>query len=270
MRLSHDGGREKGTRDKMIMLKRIVSVMVSCVFISMVCIPAAHADDAQGSIDLNVQSSENSSVQSLNNDGDASGKAGAEPFNPCKQVSSYTLSYESYMTNEIPPRPGTMVNTVYGFYVVDADSCMPLSNVHVFDGTEAYNRYTDENGYVQSEAHWGADDEMFEQREWWRNDTAFTVYSPDGYNTPVVNISCNESGLRELKDCHAADSTLNAAVFVDSRKLVGTVLLSKHYVPPVPVLTSFPMTGKYALTIVISLVLIAGISMVFIHRYGRK
>lgn len=78
----------------MTMLKRIVSVMVSCVFISMVCIPAAYADDAQGSIDLNVQSSENSSVQSLNNDGDASGKAGAEPFNPCKQVSSYTLSYD--------------------------------------------------------------------------------------------------------------------------------------------------------------------------------
>lgn len=252
------------------MLKRIVCLMVSCVFISMVCIPAAHADDAQGSIDLNVQSSENSSVQSLNNDGDASGKAGAEPFNPCKQVSSYTLSYESYTTSEIPPRPGTMVNTVYGFYVVDADSCMPLSNVHVFDGTEAYNRYTDENGYVQSEAHWGADNETFEQRKWWRLDAAFQVYSPDGYNTPVVNISCNESLLRELKDCHAADSTLNAAVFVDSRKLVGTVLLSKHYVPPEPVLTSFPMTGKYALTIVISLVLIAGISMVFIHRYGRK
>lgn len=112
--------------------------------------------------------------------------------------------------------------------------------------------------------------ETFEQREWWRLDAAFKVYSPDGYNTPVVNISCNESLLRELKDCHAADSTLNAAVFVDSRKLVGTVLLSKHYDPPEPVLTSFPMTGKYALTIVISMVLIAGISMVFIHSYGRK
>ena len=41
----------------MTMLKRIVSVMVSCVFISMVCIPAAHADDVSGSIDLNVQPS---------------------------------------------------------------------------------------------------------------------------------------------------------------------------------------------------------------------
>lgn len=255
----------------MAMLKRITCAIVSILIVSMVCIPAAHADDAQGSITFNVQPSPDSnSVQALNNDGDASGKAGAEPFNPCKQVSSYTLSYESYITDEIPPRHGTTANTVYGFHVVDADSCMPLSNVHVFDGTLAYNRHTDENGYVQSEAHWGADDEMFEQREWWRNDTAFKVYSPGGYNTPVVNISCNESLVRELKDCHAADSTLNAAVFVDSRKLVGTVLLSKHYVPPEPVLTSFPITGKYTLSIVISLVLIAGITIIFIHRYGRK
>lgn len=128
MRLSHDGGREEGTGKRVItMFKRLLCLMVSCVFISMVCIPAAHADDAQGSIDLNVQYSENSSVQSLNN-----------------------------------------------------------------------------------------------------------------------------------------------AVFVDSRKLVGTVLLSKHYVPPEPVLTSFPITGKYTLPIVISLVLIAGITIIFIHKYGRK
>ena len=48
----------------MTMLKRIVCLMVSCVFISMVCIPAAHADDAQGSITFNVQPSPDSnSVQ---------------------------------------------------------------------------------------------------------------------------------------------------------------------------------------------------------------
>ena len=255
----------------MTMLKRIVCLMVSCVFISMVCIPAAHADNTSGSIDLNVQPSPDSnSVQALNNDGDASGKAGAEPFNPCKQVSSYTLSYESYMTDEsrLVLEQWSIQYMVFMLLmlilVCRCPMCMYLMEQRLIIVIRMrmvmFNRRL--IGALMMRC--------FEQREWWRNDTAFKVYSPDGYNTPVVNISCNESLLRELKDCHAADSTLNAAVFVDSRKLVGTVLLSKHYVPPEPVLTSFPMTGKYALTIVISLVLIAGISMVFIHRYGRK
>ena len=65
MCLSHDGGREEGTGKRVItMFKRLLCLMVSCVFISMVCIPAAHADDAQGSITFNVQlSPDSNSVQ---------------------------------------------------------------------------------------------------------------------------------------------------------------------------------------------------------------
>lgn len=71
-----------------------------------------------------------------------------------------------------------------------------------------------------------------------------------------------------LVSCHGGDDKKDN-VELDSTGIVSTVYL-KPIKPEHQILSSFPVTGKYALSIVISLVLIAGISMVFIHRYGRK
>lgn len=113
----------------MTMLKRIVCLMVSCVFISMVCIPAAHADNTSGSIDLNVQPSPDSnSVQALNDDAPVNGnglkKQSSMNDVKCHRNATYHVKYETWKGL----KRGTLT---YGVYVLNAITCGPIKNAKV-------------------------------------------------------------------------------------------------------------------------------------------
>lgn len=252
----------------MTMLKRIVSVMVSCVFISMVCVPSAHADDATGSITLDVQPAPDNSVQSLNDDAPVNGnglkKQSSMNDVKCRRNATYHVKYETWKGL----KRGTLT---YGVYVLNTITCEPIKNakVKLLFSTEGR---TNANGYAEITGYAG----MYVSDS---DNTWTQVYEPIGlsplrhYYTPESsnnNVNCMVSERNEVKDCKGNTLTYNN-YYIDGNGLIGAVLLYPDPSdPPEPVLTSFPMTGKYALTIVISMVLIAGISMVFIHRYGRK
>ena len=252
----------------MTMLKRIVCLMVSCVFISMVCIPAAHADDAQGSITLDVQPAPGNSVQALNDDAPVNGnglkKQSSMNDVKCHRNATYHVKYETWKGL----KRGTLT---YGVYVLNAITCGPIKNAKVNLLYSAGGK-TNANGYAEITGYAG----MYVSDS---DNTWTQVYEPIGlyplrhYYTPESsnnNVNCMVSERNEVKDCKGNTLTYNN-YYIDGNGLIGAILLYPDSSdPPEPVLTSFPMTGKYALTIVISMVLIAGISMVFIHRYGRK
>lgn len=251
----------------MTMLKRIVSVMVSCVFISMVCVPSAHADDATGSITLDVQSAPDNSVQALNDDAPVNGnglkKQSSMNDVKCHRNATYHVKYETWKGL----KRGTLT---YGVYVLNAITCGPIKNakVQLLFSTEGR---TNANGYAEITGYAGV--YVSDSDNTWTQ-----VYEPISisplrhYYTPEssdTDVNCMVSERNEVKDCKV--NKQSDFYYIDGNGLIGAVLLYPDPSdPPEPVLTSFPMTGKYALTIVISLVLIAGISMVFIHRYGRK
>lgn len=68
--------------------------------------------------------------------------------------------------------------------------------------------------------------------------------------------------------CKSYDEKYNDDFIIGNDGLINTIYF--HVEPEHQILSSFPITGKYTLPIVISLVLIAGITIIFIHRYGRK
>ena len=246
------------------MLKRIVSVMVSCVFISMVCIPSAHADDATGSITLDVQSAPDNSVQALNDDAPVNGNGLKKQRSmndvKCHRNATYHVKYETWKGL----KRGTLT---YGVYVLNIITCEPIKNakVQLLFSTEGR---TNANGYAEITGYAG----MYVSDS---DNTWTQVYEPIGlyplrhYYTPGISnndVNCMVSERNEVKDCKG-----NNNYYIDGNGLIGAVLLYPDPSdPPEPVLTLFPMTGKYTLSIVISMVLIAGITIIFIHRYGRK
>lgn len=267
----------------MLMLKRIVSVMVSCVFISMVCIPAAHADDVSGSIDLNVQPSPVEPRKMARDGGITDG--GAEVLGKCGVQGKYETS------NVVLPEEnkGYISATITeGFYVLDYDSCKPIQGVHVIDFALNYPEgTTDGNGYVEyTKSYFSVGFADFV------NSFVYGMVMPDGYgpvcsNAPAWTASygtmCNENTLNTepywghpvrckvrqqlgiVKDCA---TTLSGNVVISNGHVQAFLL--KKIPPKTALLSSFPITGKYTIPIVIGMILIAGISIVFIHRYGRK
>lgn len=273
----------------MAMLKRITCAIVSILIVSMVCIPAAHADDAQGSITFNVQPSPDSnSVQASPRmkarDGGIT-DGGAEVLGKCGVQGKYETS------NVVLPEEnkGYISATITeGFYVLDYDTCKPIQGVHVIDSALNYPEgTTDGNGYVEYiKSYFSVGSADF------GNSYVYGVVMPDGYgpvcsNAPAWTASygtmCNENTLNTepywghpvrckvrkqlgiVKDCA---TTLSGNVVISNGHVQAFLL--KKIPPKTALLSSFPITGKYTLPIVISLVLIAGITIIFIHRYGRK
>ena len=68
--------------------------------------------------------------------------------------------------------------------------------------------------------------------------------------------------------CKSYDEKYNDDFIIGNDGLINTIYF--HAEPEHKILFSFPITGKYTLPIVISLVLIVGITIIFIRRYGRK
>lgn len=251
----------------MTMLKRIVSVMVSCVFISMVCIPAAHADDATGSIDLNITPSQNDDVQPLNGNGIVNGngmkKQRSMEDDKCYRNATYHVKYETW--NGL--KRGMLT---YGVYILNYQTCKPIKGAEVKILSKAL-KTTDENGYVEitDRSRYISD----EENTWNEVYMPIGVFPLEHYYTPESsnnNVNCMVSERNEVKDCKGNTLSYNY-YYIDSNGLIGAILLPPDPSdPPEPVLTSFPMTGKYTLLIVISMIVIAGITIIFIRRYGRK
>lgn len=251
----------------MTMLKKLLCLMVSCVFISMVCVPMAHADNTTGSIDLNITPSQNDDVQPLNGNGIVNGngmkKKRSMEDTKCYRNATYHVKYE---TNEY----GTRGVLTYGVYILNYQTCKPIKGAKVQILSKAL-KTTDENGYVEitDRSRYISDEE----------NTWNEVYGPIGvmplnhYYVPQDdhnNNYCMVSERNEVKDCKENTLSYNY-YYIDGNGLIGAILLPPDPSdPPEPVLTSFPITGKYTLSIVISMVLIAGISIVFIHRMWRK
>lgn len=251
------------------MVKRIVSVMVSCVFISMVCIPAAHADDATGNIDLNVQPSPDSnSVQ-------------ASP-----RMKARDGGAEVHDTRKF--HDDTDFKFKYCFMVEDYETHEPVSAIHYSAGSmslkasepNAVNLNFNEDSNVKGKYCYSFNGKTTDSSwKYWTND----IYDSNGalYGTmrdtgdwktkygeaPDIWCQMNEY-YGYLVSCYGDDDKKDN-VELDSTGIVSTVYL-KPIKPEHQILSSFPMTGKYTLPIVISLVLIAGITIIFIRRYGRK
>lgn len=244
----------------MTMLKRIVSLMVSCVFISMVCIPSAHADDATGSIDLNVQ--------------------------PPRMKARDSAS-EVHDTRKF--HDDTDFKFKYCFMVEDYETHEPVSAIHYDAGSmslkasepNAVKLDFNEDSNVKGKYCYSFNGKTTDLSwKYWTNDiydSTGGLYSTWWHDTgdwkkkygEAPDIWCQMNMYYGyLISCHG-DGDKKDNVKLDSTGIVSTVYL-KPIKPEHQILSSFPITGKYALTIVISLVLIAGISMVFIHRYGRK
>lgn len=260
MCLSHDGGREKGTRDRMMtMLKRIVSVMVSCVFISMVCIPAAHADNVSGSIDLNVQVSPRMKAR----DGGAEVHDTRKFHDDTDFKFKYCFMVEDYETHE----PVSAIHYSAGSMSLKASEPNAL-NLDFNEDSNVKGKYCYSFNGKTTDSSW----------KYWTNDINdsngglySTFYDTDDWKTkygeaPDIWCQMNEY-YGYLVSCHGDDDKDN--VELDSTGIVSTVYL-KPIKPEHQILSSFPITGEYTLSIVISLVLIAGITIIFIHRYGRK
>ena len=264
MRLSHDGGREEGTGKRvMFMFKRLLCLMVSCVFISMVCIPAAHADDVSGSIDLNVQPSP-AEPRKMAHDG------GAEVHDTRKFHDDTDFKFK------------------YCFMVEDYETHEPVSAIHYSAGSmslkasepNAINLNFNEDSNVKGKYCYSFNGKTTDSSwKYWTND----IYDSNGalYDTmrdtgdwktkygEAPDIWCQMNRYYGyLISCHGDDDKKDN-VKLDSTGIVSTVYL-RTLKPEHKILSSFPMTGKYTLSIVISLVLIAGITIIFIRRYGRK
>lgn len=240
----------------MTMFKRLLCLMVSCVFISMVCIPAAHADDTQGSITFNVQPAPVHGnglkrQRSMNNV-------------KCNRNATYHVKYETW--NGL--KRGTLT---YGMYVLNYITCEPIKNVKVHMFHSPVSK-TNAAGYVETTSYAGAyiSDSA---NTWQQNYMPIRVFPLEHYYTPYDsnnNVNCMVSERNEVKDCKENTLSYNY-YYIDSSGLIGAILLPPDPSdPPEPVLTSFANTGKYTLPIVISMIVIAGITIIFIHRYGRK
>lgn len=249
------------------MLKRIVSVMVSCVFISMVCIPAAHADDAQGSITFNVQlSPDSNSVQ-------------ASP-----RMKAHDGGVEVHDTRKF--HDDTDFKFKYCFMVEDYETHEPVSAIHYSAGSMSlkasepnyvlldFNEEKDNPGtycYSFNGKNTAPDWSHWNENINETNGGLFTVvdgeWKSEYGEAPDIWCQMNEY-YGYLVSCHGDDDKKDN-VELDSTGIVSTVYL-KPIKPEHQILSSFPITGKYTLPIVISLVLIAGITIIFIHRYGRK
>lgn len=262
------------------MVKRIVSVMVSCVFISMVCIPAAHADDVSGSIDLNVQA--------LNDDAPVvdDGSLGAEypkdengnPINPWEQVK---CSYDSWLLIAYcVPYGISTVNDYIDHYegynpvwLYDANTwyCIGVySNTKPVAGALWQNEYY---GKAESNEHGIAcfhavKKGMSASERFETHDTVFSEFkTPDGYLPVSQTFQCDMTDFGEIRGgCVRPDDWMTGHIGWGSWQagLISVIRYKSN------LLSSFPITGEYTLYIVISMVLIAGITIIFIHRYGRK
>ena len=262
------------------MFKRIVSVMVSCVFISMVCIPAAYADDVAGSIDL--------SVQSLNDDAPVVDDGSLEseypkdengnPINPWKQVKCspdtqllivYCRPYgistvNDYIDHYEGPYPVWSYNANTWYCIGVYSNTKPVAGA-IWQNEYYGKAESNENGIACFHAvkKRMSQDERFET-----HDTVFSEFkTPDGYSPVSQTFQCNMTDFGEIRaGCVRPDDWTAGPIGWDSWQagLVSVIRYKSN------LLSSFPITGKYTLSIVISLVLIAGITIIFIHRYGRK
>lgn len=246
--------------------------MVSCVFISMVCVPMAHADGRQGSITLNVQPSQNSEVKPLNNDSIVNGnglKKQRLMANKCARNATYRVKYESW--NGL--KRGTLT---YGVYVLNEKTCEPIEGARVQIFNSPVSK-TNAAGYVETTGYPGTY-VSDSNNTWLENYNPIHAYSLEHYYTPEDDdneISCMVSERNEVKDCKKNTISYNY-YYIDRNGLIGAILLypdpsdPPEPVKPEPVLTSMPLTGEYTLPIVIGMVLIAGITIVFIHRGVNK
>ena len=251
----------------MTMLKKALCSCMCLLMVSMVCIPAAHAD-ATGSIDLNITPSQNDDVQPLNGNGIVNGngmkKQRSMEDDKCYRNATYHVKYETW--NGL--KRGILT---YGVYILNYLTCKPIKGAKVQILSKAL-KTTDENGYVEI-----TDRSIYVSDE---ENTWTEVYRPIGvmplehYYTPESsnnNVNCMVSERNEVKDCKGNTLSYNYYYYIDGNGLIGAILLPPDPSdPPEPVLTSFPITGEYTLPIVISLVLIAGITIIFIHRMWRK
>lgn len=259
----------------MTMLKRIVCLMVSCVFISMVCIPAAHADNTSGSIDLNVQPSL------------------AEPRKMARAgglTDETNIPYGAVITrteNGYKWHTGTQYGFKYCFKAIEKETGNPVVMKYSWGdwvSLALYNSKQDSQGRIivpieqtstPGEYCYEYNDGVVYADGWRSWDSPTTNYSLidsayDGnHYVSVPPLWCKQDmnyGL--MISCKSYDEKYNDDFIIGNDGLINTIYF--HAEPEHKILSSFPITGEYALPIVISLVLIAGISMVFIHRYGRK
>ena len=266
--------------------------MVSCVFISMVCIPSAHADDTTGSIDLNVQSSPDNGVQTLNDDAPVvdDGSDGSleseypkdengNPINPWKQVSCSTdgehtdcRPYYSYTQR------GYIVGMNGPFFIWKYDSnswyCIGVMSVNGIpqQGAIWENEYygraeSNKNGvmcfHISKKAM--TEDEHFNTAQ----SQFHEVKAPENQSSITRTFQCEITIGGEMPaGCPRPDDYNDGPIGWDSLN-AGLISVIRYPKPP-QILSSFPMTGEYTLPIVVSLVLIAGITIIFIHRYGGK
>lgn len=201
--------------------------MVSCVFISMVCIPAAHADDVSGSITFNVQPAP------VNGNGLKKQRSMNDV--KCNRNATYHVKYETW--NGL--KRGTLT---YGMYVLNYITCEPIKNVKVQMFYSPVSK-TNAAGYVEITSYAG----MYVSES---NNTWEQYYMPirvlplEDYYTPEDsnnNVNCMVSERNEVKDCK--ENTLSCNYYIDGNGLIGAILLPPDPSdPPEPVLTSFPIT----------------------------
>lgn len=242
----------------MSVFKKLLCLMVSCVFISMVCIPAAHAD-ATGSIDLNVQASPRMKAR----DG------GAEVHNARKFHNNtyFKFKYCLKVINKTTGKPVSNVEYSAGsmslkasepnYVLLDFNENNPGTYCYSFNGKNTAADWNHWNENI-NETNGGLFNAWHVVNGEWKSEYG---------EAPNIWCQMNEY-YGYLVSCHGDDDKKDN-VELDSTGIVSTVYL-KPIKPEHQILSSFPMTGKYTLSTVISMIVIAGITIIFIHRYGRK